>query len=94
MNRLSLIAIAFVSLVACATGGQGTGDADMSEAEAIALYNATAKWEDQIVCKKTRITGTSIKRNVCRTRSEIEDELQNSRDAMDIINREQGYKRY
>ncbi len=94
MIRLSLALGMFGILTACATGDQNTGGSSMSDAEAIALYNTTVKWEDQIVCEKQRVTGTSIRQKVCLTRSQKEDQLNNSRDAMDIINREQGYKRY
>ena len=94
MIRLSLALGVLGIITACASGDQNTGGSSMSEAEAIALYNASVKWEDQIVCEKQRVTGTSIRKKVCLTRSQIEDQLNNSRDAMDIINREHGYKRY
>jgi hypothetical protein len=95
MARMSLIIAVFCLSTACATGGkERTGGTAEAEARVIALHNGTAKPEHQIVCKRERMVGSSMRRNVCRTKGQIEDQLKNSRDAMDRFNRQDALKGY
>lgn len=95
MSRLSLIVAVLCLTTACATGGdQRTDGIAEAEAKAIALYNATAKPEDQIVCKREKRTASSMRKKICRTKWQIEEQLKNSREAMDRFNRQDALKGY
>jgi len=95
MIRLLLIVVVYGFVVACVTGGDhSSGEARELEDKAIALHNATAKPEDQIICTREAITGTSMKRRICRTAWQIEQQLKNSRDAIEIINQQRSRKGY
>lgn len=61
----------------------------MSEEQKVALYNESMSQEkDRVVCRRERPIGSHISRTVCRTRAEIEQDREMSRESLRKTGRE------
>lgn len=56
--------------------------ANMTQEEKVAIHNATAEEEDQVICRREGITGSHKKRTVCRTVKQIQQDQDDARDSM------------
>ncbi len=94
-TKYLLVALAAVLIMGCASGAgnepapvkvaqaaptftQEEKD-QMTQEEKVAIYNSQEEEKDQIICRRTQITGSHRKRTVCRTIAQIEEEQENAR---------------
>ena len=57
----------------------------MTSEEKVAIYNTQEEEKNQIICRRTQITGSHRKRTVCRTIAQIEEEQENARRSLQDI---------
>ena len=100
-TKYLLVALAAVLIMGCASGAgnepvpvktaqtaptftQEEKD-QMTTEEKVAIYNTQEEEKDQIICRRTLITGSHRKRTVCRTIAQIEEEQENARRTLQDI---------
>ena len=57
----------------------------MTTEEKVAIYNTQEEEKDQIICRRTQITGSHRKRTVCRSLAQIRLEQEEARRTMQDI---------
>ncbi|MCH9026437.1 MAG: hypothetical protein IIA05_04880 [Proteobacteria bacterium] len=102
-TRYLLVALAAVAISGCATGASPgpapvqTAQAaptftqdeidQMSAEEKVAIYNSQQEEKNQIICRKTQVTGSHRKRTVCRTAELIRLEQEEARRTFENVQR-------
>ncbi len=100
-TKYLLVALAAVLIMGCASGAgnepapvkaaqtaptftQEEKD-QMTAEEKVAIYNTQEEEKNQIICRRTQITGSHRKRTVCRTIVQIEEDQANARRSLQDI---------
>lgn len=102
-TRYLLAALAAVAITGCASGASPgpasvrTAQAaptftqdeidQMSAEEKVAIYNSQQEEKNQIICRKTQVTGSHRKRTVCRTVELIRLEQEEARRTFENVQR-------
>ena len=100
-TKYLLMALAAVAITGCASGAANVPGAvktaqvaptftqqekdQMTDEEKVAIYNTQEEEKDQIICRRTQITGSHRKRTVCRSLAQIRLEQEEARRTMQDI---------
>lgn len=72
MSRI-IVLLGLASLITACAESAGRTTNRLPTDEEVAAYNATAEFDDQIVCSFERELGSSFRRRVCYTRAQIRE---------------------
>ena len=100
-TKYLLVALAAVAITGCASGAANAPGAvktaqvtptftqeekdQMTDEEKMAIYNTQEEEKNQIICRRTQITGSHRKRTVCRTIEQIQLEQDEARRSMQSL---------
>ena len=100
-TKYLLVALAGVLIMGCASGaGDVPATVETTQAppefsqeekdqmtteEKVAIYNTQEEEKNQIICRRTQITGSHRKRTVCRTIAQIEEDQENAKRSLQDI---------
>ncbi len=100
-TKYLLVALAAVAITGCASGTGNSPSpaktaqaaptfteeekAQLSNEEKVAIYNSQEEEKNQIICRRTQITGSHRKRTVCRTIAQIKQEQDDAKRTMQDI---------
>ncbi len=100
-TKYLLVALAAVAITGCASGAANAPGAvktaqvtptftqeekdQMTDEEKMAIYNTQEEEKNQIICRRTQITGSHRKRTVCRTIEQMREEQAEARRTMQDI---------
>jgi len=92
MTRFIFLALCFAALFATSSA---FAEAEPATGEDLRPYERfqPPDPEDQIVCKRERVTGSQIPTRVCKTKRDIRLEQEASRRSMEDMARQGGFKR-
>ena len=91
-NLVLTVAVALIS-IGCATTAPTQNAAKQTTAEGAAVASADGAKKPKMICTRTRVTGTHLYKDVCRSERQVEEErsdTQNRINSRPEINTEMG----